>query len=185
MVSRTGLVTNKVIEVEEQIAQDDLQACANYLNAHFAGLDLSAIQARLLDLMTPGEGALRLAAQERRLRRRAGLRRTGRASLYLDGTVEHPRPAASSRTPDRMRALFKTFEEKSRLVKILNACLSGAASASSSATRTRTPTCAPRAMVVAGYPVDGEAGWGLGVLGTTRMEYARVIALVDHMARPR
>ena len=24
-----------------------------------------------------------------------------------------------------MRALFKTFEEKSRLVKILNACLSG------------------------------------------------------------
>ena len=46
MVSRTGLVTNKVIEVEEQLTQDELQACANYLNAHFAGLTLAAIRAR-------------------------------------------------------------------------------------------------------------------------------------------
>jgi len=31
--------------------------------------------------------------------------------------------------------------------------------------------------------VQGEASWGLGVLGSTRMEYARVMALVDHVAR--
>ena len=37
MVSATGLVTHKVIEVEERLSPDDLQACANYLNAHFAG----------------------------------------------------------------------------------------------------------------------------------------------------
>ena len=35
----------------------------------------------------------------------------------------------------------------------------------------------------AAYRAEGEAGWGVGVLGSTRMEYARVIALVDHMAR--
>ena len=39
------------------------------------------------------------------------------------------------------------------------------------------------ALVTAGYPLEGETGWGLGVLGSTRMEYARVMALVDHVAR--
>ena len=41
MVSQTGLVTNKVIEVEEAARPEDLQACANYLNAHFAGASAS------------------------------------------------------------------------------------------------------------------------------------------------
>ena len=38
------------------------------------------------------------------------------------------------------------------------------------------------ALVTAGY-LEGETGWGLGVLGSTRMEYARVMSLVDHVAR--
>ena len=39
------------------------------------------------------------------------------------------------------------------------------------------------ALVAASCAVQGEASWGLGVLGSTRMEYARVMALVDHVAR--
>ena len=31
--------------------------------------------------------------------------------------------------------------------------------------------------------VKGDAEWGLGVLGSTRMEYARVVALVDQVSR--
>ena len=87
-------------------------------------------------------------------------------SVYLGRHLEHPRPAASSRTLDRMRALFKTFEEKSRLVKILNACLVRAtACASSSATRTRTPSCARLALVTASYPGGRRGGLGPGRRG--------------------
>jgi heat-inducible transcriptional repressor len=38
-------------------------------------------------------------------------------------------------------------------------------------------------LVTASYAVDGEKGWGLGVLGSTRMEYARIVSVVDHVAR--
>jgi len=41
----------KVIEVEERLGPADLQACANYLNVHFAGMTLAEIRTRLLDLM--------------------------------------------------------------------------------------------------------------------------------------
>src|SRR5512134_1018616 len=35
MVSSTGLVTHKVIEFQEKLRAEELQECANYLNAHF------------------------------------------------------------------------------------------------------------------------------------------------------
>jgi len=182
MVSRTGLVTHKVIELEEEVPQDQLQACANYLNAHFAGMTLSAIKARLLDLMheektlydsllknviSVGERAFALEGQG--------------ASVYLDGT-SHILDQKGFEDMDRMKALFKTFEEKSRLVKILNACISGSGIRVIIGHENPDPDLHDLALVTAGY-LEGETGWGLGVLGSTRMEYARVMSLVDHVAR--
>ena len=65
-----------------------------------------------------------------------------------------------------MRALFKTFEEKSRLVKILNACLSGDGVRIVIGHENPDPDAArPGRWSTASCPVDGEAGWGLGVRG--------------------
>jgi heat-inducible transcriptional repressor len=182
MVSHTGLVTHKVIEIEEEVPQDQLQACANYLNAHFAGMTLTAIKARLLELMraekTLYDSLLKnvIAVGERAF----AVDGQG-ASVYLDGTSHIL--GQGFEDLDRMKALFKTFEEKSRLIKILNACISGGGIRVIIGHENAEPDLRDVAVVSAGYPLEGESGWGLGVLGSTRMEYARVIALVDHMAR--
>jgi heat-inducible transcriptional repressor len=181
MVARTGLVTNKVIEVEDQLGQDDLQACANYLNANFAGLDLAEIRARLLDLMTQEKalydsllksvvsvGGLAFAGQ-------------GAPDLYLDGTA-NILDKQEFDDADRIRAVFRAFEEKTRLVKIVNACLSPKGVRIVIGQENPDPALRTTAMVVASCPVEGEAAWGLGVVGSTRMEYARMIALVEHVA---
>jgi heat-inducible transcriptional repressor len=82
----------------------------------------------------------------------------------------------------RMREIFKTFEEKSRLVKILNACL-GEGLRITIGHENPDPGLRGMAVVSATYPVEGEAAWGVGVMGSTRMEYDRMIALVDYVAR--
>jgi len=184
MVSHSGLVTNRVIEVEEHLSQDELQACANYLNIHFAGMPLSAIRARLLKLM--GEEK---ALYDSLLKKVASVAErafevpdTSAGGVYLDGTaniLEQPEFDDVS----RMRELFKTFEEKSRLVTILNACISGDGIRITIGHENRDPSLHSLAVVSAGYPLLGDDALGLGVLGSTRMEYARVVALVDHVAR--
>jgi heat-inducible transcriptional repressor len=181
MVASTGLVTNRLIEIEDEVSQDQLQACANYLNTQFAGLSLAAIRARLLELMTQ-EKALYdsllknvVSVGERAF---AG---EGEAGVYLDGASNILDP----REPDldRMRAVFRTFEEKTRLVKILNACLSRDGVRITIGHENPDPQLRRMALVTASFPVEGEAAMGLGVLGSTRMEYARMIALVEHVAR--
>jgi heat-inducible transcriptional repressor len=181
MVSSTGLVTHKVIEVEERLRSEDLQACANYLNAHFSGMPLAEIRRRLLELMTEEK-----ALYDSLLQKVVDL--GGRAfdlqaesSVYLDGTSNI---LAQPEFDDleRMRALVKTFEEKGRLVRILNACLSGDGIRVLIGHENPDPGLRDLSLVTARVAGD-DGGLGLGVLGSTRMEYAHVVSIVDHVAR--
>jgi heat-inducible transcriptional repressor len=182
MVSSTGIVTNKVIEVEERLSREELQACANYLNEHFAGLALATVRQRLLELMQE-EKALydSLLKNVAALGERA-FSEPGEASVYLDGASNMlSKPEFEDLT--RMRAIFKTFEEKGRMVRILNACIGGDGIRVLIGHENPEPDLRQLAFVTSSLPVEGEAGWGLGVLGSTRMEYAHVVTLVDHMAQ--
>jgi len=183
MVSATGIVTHKVVEVEERIPPADLQACANYLNAHFAGVPLGGIRTRLLELMKE-EKALydKLLQRVVALGERAFAVAQGDAGVYLDGT-SNILSLPEFEDLERMRALFRTFEEKGRLVRILNACISGEGIRVLIGHENPDPELRDLSLVTAGFDLEGAPGVGLGVLGSTRMEYAHVVSLVDHVAR--
>lgn len=184
MMSRTGLITNKLIDVDEDLGADALQACANYLNAHFAGLTLHAIRIRLIELMRQEK-----AAYDQLLRHVVAVGERAFAegepeggNVFLDGT-SHILERAQQEDLEQMRDLFRTFEEKSRLIKILNACIADEGVRIFIGRENLDPGLHEMALVTAAYPVEGDAGLGVGVLGSTRMEYARVVALVDHVAQ--
>ena len=183
MVSRTGLVSNRVIEVQEEMSQDDLQACANYLNASFSGMTLSAIRRRLLEMM-----AVERALYDTLLKRvlsvgqRAFTLDEPAGDVYLDGTasiLEQP----EFEDLDRLRALLQTLEAKSRLVRILNACLSGEGVRILIGHENPDPELRDLSLVTSSYSLANEGRWSVGVMGSTRMEYSRMIPLVDHVAR--
>lgn len=184
MVSRSGLVTNRLVEIDEDLSADELQECANYLKANFAGMTLQAIRMRLLELMRQDR-----AAYDSLLRHviSVGERAFAEgdadsANLFLDG-ASHILERAQQEDLARLRELFRTFEEKSRLVKILNACVAEEGVRIFIGRENPDPGLREMALVTAACPIDGDLGLGVGVLGSTRMEYARVITLVDHVAR--
>jgi heat-inducible transcriptional repressor len=183
MVSQTGIVTNKVIEVGEPLSQEQLRACANYLNTHFAGRSLAEIRLRLLDLMKQ-ERVLYDSLLKSVIALSGPAFAAGRdeTDLYLDGTSNMLDPRVFEDL-DRMKALFKTFEERSRLVRILNACMAGDGLRVVIGRENPDPDLRETSVVTASYPVEGQEGLGLGILGSTRMEYASAVTLVDHVAR--
>ncbi len=183
MVSATGLVTHKVIEFEEHLTPEELQACANYLNAHFSGMTLADIRGRLLDLMREEKALYDSLLQK--VVALGGLAfedQEAEADVYIEGTSNIlARPEFEDL--QRLRGLVKTFEEKSRLVRILNACLRGDGIRVLIGHENPDPDLRDLSLVTARATIEGDEGLGLGVLGSTRMEYAHVVALVDHVAR--
>jgi heat-inducible transcriptional repressor len=164
-------------------SRSDLQACANYLNAHFAGVALGAIRTRLLELMKEEKALYDTLLQKVvAVGERVFAVSQGDASVYLDGT-SNILSLPEFEDLERMRALFRTFEEKGRLVRILNACIAGDGIRVLIGHENPDPELRDLSLVTATCHVEGAPGFGLGVLGSTRMEYAHVVSLVDHIAR--
>ena len=108
------------------------------------------------------------------------------AEVYLDGASNIvTKPEFSS--AEGMRELFRTFEEKSRLVKILNECVSGVRPAGGVKVvigRENLASSMKRcAVITTTYQVDGEVLGTLGVVGPMRIEYGRMMAVVNYLAR--
>ena len=87
-----------------------------------------------------------------------------------------------------MRALFRTFEEKSRLVKIINECVTADQTTGQVKVVIGRENTAPAmkgcAVITTSYRIgEGETAGTLGVVGPTRIEYARMMAVVKYLAR--
>ena len=123
LVSTANIIHNKVIRVADEFAQDDLDRTARYLNTEFSGKSLLAIRSEIVELMKEEKALYDKLLQNAILLCERSLEgEEASADVYVDG-------ASNILTkPDfvdieRMRDLFKTFEEKSRLIKILNECV--------------------------------------------------------------
>lgn len=182
MVSASGLVTHRVIEHTERLASEELQACANYLNGHFAGMTLDEIRTHLLQLMGEEKALYDSLLQKVVALGELAFEVPEAGNVFVDG-ASNILAHLKFEDGERLRSLLRTFEEKGRLVRLLNACLSGDGIRVLIGHENPAPDLKDLSLVTARCTIDGEQGPGLGVVGSTRMEYAHVVALVDHVAR--
>ncbi len=190
LVSMANIIHNKVIRTTDELTQDELDRTARYLNAEFSGKSLLTIRAEIVELMKEEKALydqlLRNAVLlcERSLE---GEEASG-GDVYVDGTSN------ILTKPDfvdieRMRDLFRTFEEKSRLIKILNECVHDAHNYPGDVHVVIGREHLARSMrncalITAPYRVGSNGSIGtLGVVGPMRIEYARIMAMVNYMAR--
>jgi heat-inducible transcriptional repressor len=106
-------------------------------------------------------------------------------AIYLQGTsniLSKPEFA----DVERMRELFQMFEERGRLVKILNECISSNPPEGVRITigsELGVPVMRDFSLVTASYAsIDRTTGL-LGIIGPTRLEYERSISIVGYLGR--
>ena len=189
LVLGSNVVQNKIIRVDEPLTQGELEQAARYLNTEFTGKSLQAIRAEIIAIMREEK-----ALYDRLLRHAVLLfeRSTGgdeseTGDVYIDGASNIlAKPDFSD--VDRLRELFRTFEAKSRLVKILNECIArepvfGDVHVVIGREHT-APSLQNCALITAPYRLgEGGVAGTLGVVGPMRIEYARTIAVVNYIAR--
>jgi heat-inducible transcriptional repressor len=178
VISRGNQVTQKVVDIGEDVRSQDLVQAANYLNTEFSGLPLiqvrAAVLARLRQERTLYDQllsrALRLAQSTLEdLPQPHAFHVEGAASLLGDSDIV---------SIDTLRALLEMMEEKERLVHLLNQYIDGPGLTVVIGAEHASPDLRPFSLI-ASTTVDGGAMRTVGVIGPTRMHYSRTIALVD------
>jgi heat-inducible transcriptional repressor len=182
-VARSGVVNHRVIQVEEDYGQEQLDRLAALVVRRFAGQTLPEVRRALLDAMSrEKEGMDRFLAEALKLTR-----------LYLDQASEGKRVYLGGRAslagqpefsdPERLQELMAAFEEKGRLVRILNRCLESDGMKVQIGSENPEPEMSACSVVASPYGTKDRHLGAVGIIGPTRMEYARAVALVDTMAR--
>jgi heat-inducible transcriptional repressor len=180
VVSATGFIENKVIETEEPVPREELVRISNYLTESFAGQTLREIRERLLRRMAEERAQMdRWLATTLELARR-GLDVNQGPDVVLDGTtalLTQPELADLN----RVRRMFETFHDKARLVSLLNQCLLGGGVRVIIGEDSDLTSELGFSLVAKSYGVGERTLGTLGIFGPSRMEYQKIIPLVDFL----
>lgn len=188
IVSTLNVVQDKVIRLDETFAQDELDRIGRYLNTEFRGKNLRTIRTEIIRRMKEERALYDRLLQTAVLLCERSLEgeESNSGDVYIDGAFNIlTKPEFANR--DKLRELLQTLEEKSRLVKILTECLAGDPIGRSVKViigdENVVPSMKSCAVITASYRLDGEVSGTLGVVGPTRIEYGRTMAVVNYLAR--
>lgn len=181
-VSSDGMVQHRMIQADPELTQPDLIRISRFLNEKFGGRTLDEIQLQLLKEMKAEKDMYdRLLRQAIELAQKA-LGSQPEEELYLEGT-SNILNLPDFEDIERMKGLFQAFEEKAAILSLLNNLQNRDGVQTLIGSEIDHPAIRDCSLVLSTYKSGPHTLGTLGVIGPTRMDYARIIPLVDHTAR--
>jgi heat-inducible transcriptional repressor len=183
LVTSEGEVHNRVIHPKRRYRPSELEQATNFLNDMFTGQDMREVRKRLVDdlkrthahmdqvLMQAIEMAQRVVESAER---RDDCLIAGQTNLMEFNELA---------SMDRLKQLFEAFTEKSEILHLLDRCIEAEGMQIFIGEESGYRLLDDCSLVTAPYRIDDKVIGVLGVIGPTRMDYPRVIPIVDVTAR--
>ncbi len=182
LVFRDGSVENRFVGVEGAISEGDLQRIHNLLADVIEGRSLGEVRdlfARRLEGERSALDELRKRAFELGSKATCDLARP--AEVLIEGQarlIDLPEYADIG----RLKHLVRTLEEREALLSLLDKTLSAGAVTVLLASEANELGGGDLSLIMAPYTEHGRASGTVGVLGPSRMDYAKVMPIVDATA---
>ena len=181
IVTPDGDVQNRILHTDRAYSPTQLIEATNFFNQNFAGQSLVSIRERMADelraLREDIAGLMKAAvdAGEGALAEGEALVVTGERNLLNAGDL--------ASNMQRLRRLFDLFEQKTSLLHLLDVSQRAQGVQIYIGGESGLVPLDDCSVVTASYEANGQVIGTLGVIGPTRMSYARVIPIVDVTAK--
>ncbi|MCP1676011.1 heat-inducible transcriptional repressor [Natronocella acetinitrilica] len=178
-------VQNRVLRLERDYSQSELQHVANFLNAHFVGQPVEAVREQLLRSLERDRARMdELMGLVVDLGGRAFSEPKDQDDRYVvAGQTNLMSFEELSANVDKLRGLFNAFSEKRDILHLLEQCLAADGIQIFIGEESGYEVFDGCSLVTSPYSAEGQVLGVLGVIGPTRMEYDRVIPIVDLTAK--
>ena len=180
IVAPDGDVQNRVMFTDSELDSSQLIEAANYLNSHYAGLDIEQVRERLrteveqlrsqvADLM---QAAVNISAE-------ALSPATQEEQVVMAGQSNLLAVSDFSHDMHNLRRAFDLFEQKTQILRLLDFSSQAEGVRIFIGGESHIVPIEELSVVSAPYEVDGQIVGTLGVIGPTRMPYDKMIQIVD------
>ncbi len=181
LVTRSGVIINKRVVISMNVTVDHLHDYSQYLTGELCGYTLRELKASIIDAlrgekMTGFDNNVALDIAE------LALGGEEEPELYIEG-IENLLKIPEMVEEDRLNSLLKIIEEKNILKEIMEKTLEEDGIKTYIGTEIDNPDVSGCSMVSATYKMGNSMVGAVGVFGPTRMDYEKVVPLVDYTGR--
>lgn len=183
LVGRSGTVSNRILDMREPLEQDELDRIGRYLSTECGGRTLPDMLGLLRQRMAEERAAYdRLMARSLELGRQTLEAEVAEAGVFVDGASNLLGSPEFSEL-ERVKSLVKLLEEKKTLIELLGRVLESGGVQVVIGDEYPASQLGDCSLVASSYGIGERVMGTVGIVGPTRMEYARAIALVDYLAQ--
>lgn len=186
IVGENGQVENRIIDLPAGITASSLVEAANYINAKIAGLTLGEARTQLERLHNETRAELdSLVARmvDEGVAVWAGAQDRDPGRIIVSGHANLLNDLKAAEDLARVQQLFDDLEAKDSLIRLLNLAEEGEGVRIFIGAESRLFSQSGSSLVVAPYRDDNQRVIGaLGIIGPTRLNYARIVPMIDYTA---
>ena len=184
VVGLNGVVVNKIVDTAADFSRDELDLIGRYISDEFSGRTLMAVRDQLSNLLQQER-----AAFDEGHRRAITLGREAvefvlpsEHDLFLEGASSIlNKPEFSD--AGSLRKTMQAFDQRERLIEILTRCLNEEGLQILIGSESTFTQSYNFSLVATRYGSTSSPTGLVGVLGPTRMEYARVATIVEYLGQ--
>lgn len=186
-ISKGGLIQNRIIEWEDDLSQDELDRITRHLNGIMENLTLEEIKGRILkEIEKDSKDYDELYQKAINLSKKAFDAQAedtiGDAEIYIDGASNiFDQPEFSN--IKKMRDLYQALQEKRLLLELLEKSMFSDGVQVIIGEEVSAGEIKDLSFVLSPYGNPDAILGAIGVVGPMRMDYARVIPLVEYTSR--
>jgi heat-inducible transcriptional repressor len=185
MVGADGSVENRLVEIAPSVSDSALAEAGNYISARLSGLTLSEALVRLDAEIRAEKAALDTVS--------ADIVRRGLAIWSLDANdrpvlivrgQSHLLDEAAAADLDRVRQLLDELESKEEIARLIDSAREAQSTRIFIGSENNLFSLSGSSVIAAPYREAGGKIVGVvGVIGPTRLNYARIVPMVDFTAQ--
>lgn len=179
LVMQGGLVSNRLVHMDERLSADDLVCYGNYLNSLFEGRTTREVRGEIERQLADARKTLDAYRRAWELAARA-LAGQDQPEVFVGG-ASHLTGQPEFMELETIQEFLRFIEERSRLLELLDKTSAGQ-SVSVSLTQD-VPGLSGCSLVASPYSAFASGHGALAVLGPVRMNYARIVPMVDFAAQ--
>lgn len=175
-------VENRILHADKAYTQNELQRVSNFLNAAFAGRDVNSVRSNLLEeLQKARQDVYEFMGEVVDMAERLFPEKV-QSDLMVKGETNLLSFNDMTDT-EKLRQLFDAFKQKRDILELLDQCMVAQRMQIFIGAESGQQVLQDCSIVTSPYEVDGQIAGVLGVVGPTRMQYERVIPIVDITAK--
>lgn len=181
LLTNEGIVKNKIIRVDTDLTQRDLNSIAEYLNAEFSGYTMDEIRYILLKELTIDKMLCdTLISRAMNILQEAFYFNYN--TVFISGLSEVlGLPDFSDLS--RIKALSRAIEDKHLMIKLLDTLFEHDGVRVVIGDENHVAEMKNLSMVVSTYKEGNRSVGSIGVIGPSRMDYVKAISIVDTTAK--